>query len=85
MLYRIRTEDKNLEGIQDLADGVLDGYTILLGNGYWQGGSEKSVILEVIAEEEREDDIYWLAGAIKELNNQDAVIVERQEVQAELV
>jgi len=47
-----RRIDKNyLKKVQDWASGIFpEGYTLLKGNGYYQGTSEESLIVNVLCE-----------------------------------
>ena len=48
MLYRIYTEDKNRQIVEQILDENFPGYTIIQADGRWKGQSEKSLIIEVI-------------------------------------
>ncbi len=74
MLYRILTENKNMEQVLKLVESHLDGATVIQGRGLWMGTWENSLIIETDAEYSR---VEQLAKAIKELNKQDAVLIQR--------
>ena len=76
MLYRIMTEDKNLEGIKSLVGKYFEGFSLFTSKGFWKGIEENSLTIEVISESKIMDAIKELARAIKDLNSQDAVLVE---------
>lgn len=74
-LYRIITEDINRSKVINLASKHFQGFTLRPGGiGYWEGKPEKSITLEVITD--KPATINKLAGEIKQLNNQEAVLVE---------
>jgi len=84
MLYRILTEDKNIVGIRKLLGQYLSGATIYQGQGLWQGQWENCLIIE-------SDDLETievaklLAGAIKELNEQDAVLIQEIDCESYMI
>lgn len=87
MLYRIFTENKNRGKVTDLIKKYFADFTIFTAFGYWQGRGEDSLIIEIY----KPDHIHVgykigeLAKVIKELNNQDAVLVQEIECKANLI
>lgn len=74
MLYRILTEDKNRKQVLKLVEEKCESATVIEAKGLWRGTWENSLIIEI-------DDEYFkyietLAEAIKELNKQDAVLIQ---------
>ena len=84
-LYRIYTEDKNLDGIINLLTKVYDGYTIIHSQGYWKGLPEESIIIEIITYAVDLPTIQGIANQIKQLNSQESVLVTSQPVYSELI
>ena len=83
-LYRIFTERVNVEGIRDILDREFEGYTLLESMGFWKGVSEPSIGIEIdgtISEEK----VRSVAEAIKQLNGQDAVLIQRVPVDSVLI
>ena len=83
MYYRILTEDKNRDEIEELIAQRFDSFTILEGVGYWQGKREKCLVIEIqipyVSNSAKLTDcerIHALAHAIKRANNQKAIIVQ---------
>ena len=88
MIIRICTEDKNHERVRDLCAKRFDAFTIYHGMGAWKGRLEPSMTIEIavlaaqnplnrsLAVEEAQRDVWALAHAIKELNQQEAVLIE---------
>lgn len=76
MLYRILTENKNLAKIEKLINTYFEGYTLIKGKGYWKLQKENSLIIEIETSSD-DDKIKELAKAIKKLNKQEAVMVQR--------
>lgn len=87
MLYRLFTENKNYDQIKKLVCQHFDGATIIKAEGIWQGESEHSLIIEIeinspVAFYRR---IETLCYAIKKLNQQDKILVQRIESDSRLV
>ena len=88
MIVRICTEDKNHERVRELCAKRFDAFTIFHGMGCWKGNLEPSLTIEIavlasrnpsnrlLANEEAQRDAWALAHAIKELNQQEAVLIE---------
>ena len=75
MLYRICTEDTNRRQLTDLIDQHFDGYTLYTVEGRWKGKAEDALIIE-IASHGTFSRVKVLAEAIKELNQQEPVLIE---------
>lgn len=87
MLYRLFTENKNYEQVKKLVSDLFDGFTIIKADGIWQGESEHSLIIEIevnspVAFYRK---IESLCYAIKKLNQQDKILVQRIESDSKLV
>lgn len=72
--YCIYTENKNRELIEKILDEYLDEYSIQDQIGVWKGTKEKSLKIEILGIYQ-DDHIKYVAGLIKVLNNQQAVLV----------
>lgn len=82
--FLIYTEDVNRAKVQDLINQHFDAATLHVGSqGIWRGITENSLIIEVIGAAEHT--VQELARRIKEVNKQEAVLITREEIQAELV
>ncbi len=83
-MYRILTEYKNIEGVNNTLLGLgLLNYTLYFGKGSWNGHSEKSLIIEL-------DNITKglarrAARSIKALNKQEKVLLQEIPVTSQLV
>ncbi len=86
-VFRIYTEDLNRAGIEALVSQRFPGFTIIPANGYWEGHHEESLVIEVIApgNERSVKVVHELAESIRELNNQDSVLVTRARVDSHLI
>ena len=84
ILYRIYTEDKNRDEIEQRVSQNTVGYTVLTGTGYWKGDREACLIIEVLGGETR-DNVLQIAAWIKEHNEQDSVAVIEQEVKTYVI
>lgn len=80
MLYRIFTEDieANHDAIMEQIALRYDGFTIVKADGYWRLQPEKSLVIEIVTIDEDEK-VKNLAKAIKVVNNQEAVLVQKIE------
>lgn len=82
-MYRIVTEDKNVEGIKATLVGFDLDFTLFRGIGSWRGKEEESVAVELdrISRETAE----MVARAIKTMNDQEAVLLQEFPIKTELV
>jgi hypothetical protein len=81
MIIRICTEDKNSERVRELCAKRFDAFTIYRGMGAWKGKLEPSLTIEIAVIDEAgyykdQDNAKSLAYEIKDLNAQDAVLME---------
>ena len=80
MIFRIYTENKNLDRVIQLASNRFPGFTLFKATGVWNGVAENSVVIEIVNTGERSDRsveliVHALAEDIRVLNEQDAVLV----------
>jgi hypothetical protein len=82
-MYRIVTEDKNVEGIKAALVGFDLDFTLFRGIGSWKGKEEPSVSVELdqISRETAEN----VARRIKIMNDQEAVILQEFQIKSDLV
>ena len=74
MLYRIYTENVNhLETVKRIKSYFPGGFTLITGIGYWEGGEEHSMIIDIMTDNEKH--VYDLAWDIMKENKQKSVIV----------
>jgi len=83
MLYRIITENINKAKIIELITKYFDGFTLIEGQGYWRGKSEKTLIIEIMTT--GCISVKRLASRIKSLNNQESVLIQIIEAKDYLV
>jgi hypothetical protein len=83
MLYRIITEDKGIPKlrleIEQAVSKYFDGFTVIdSAIGFWRGDRENSVIFEISNEDSTDVSkrIHKVASLIKEINKQEAVLVQ---------
>lgn len=88
-IFRLYTEYKNIPGITKLADSYFESYTIYRADGRWQGTSEKSLVIEIIAQDGELSRmtcrVFDLARRIKKLNKQQAVWVTSNRAHGALI
>ena len=72
-LYRIYTENKNLEQIKEIVSKYFAGYTIYRASGFWEKVEEQSIIIEILTNDQSL--ILAVAKEIKSYNKQQVVLV----------
>lgn len=86
--YRIYTEDKGIAACDEVASLVsksFDGFTAYRGTGFWRGVSEHNLTIEILVDEETPGTVETLAGKIRTLLKQEAVLVTRERVGGTLI
>lgn len=88
--YRIYTEStpEYEENIERILTQVTPGFTLIPAKGYWKGIPEKTVIIEIIDNEDMPlspVDIRLVAERIRIANKQEAVLFTSHFVNEELV
>lgn len=78
--FRIYTEDKHREEISEETAACFANFTIYLVEGCYQGQSEHSLVIEIVATEASYVLVKTLAESIKHLNNQQAVCLTIQDI-----
>ena len=78
MLYRIYTETipEKSDLLTEAISKFFEGFLILKANGFWKGVKENSQVIEIVADE-CDSKIQELAGGIKEMLGQEAVLVQK--------
>lgn len=81
-LYRIYTEDKNRERIEEEVSKYFDGFTIYEAIGYWKREKEKSLVIEILRSgwDYKQGTAETLAENIRILNKQEVVLLTEQKV-----
>lgn len=82
-MYRILTERKNVDSIKRVLCGYCLDYTLLEGQGSWHGQREESLIIEL--DSASEDIAERAAQAIKNINNQEKVLLQEIAVRSQLI
>jgi hypothetical protein len=82
-MYRILTENKNVDEVWKALRVLGLDYTLYFGRGSWQGKREKSLMIEL-------DDVsrcraVKAAKVIKELNGQDAILLQHIRTNSDLL
>ena len=83
--YKIQTEDINREKILRIVRNIFSGFSVQVQLGYWDKIQENSICIIVIANREDRDAIFNIAKGIKDLNNQESVLVTEQEIRSVLI
>jgi len=84
-LYRLLTEDVNREGISREVGKYYPGYSLIPSQGYWEGAPESSLIIEISIPHEDGGRVRALAQRIRELNQQQAVLIQQFEIDQSLI
>ena len=87
MCYRVYTETKQVGKLIKLANKLFPGYTLYHATGYWKEQNEKSTIFEIIGEKNivLSDNVYRFAERIKEINNQESVLITSNEITTKFI
>ena len=80
-VYRLYTEMK--PSLPRLVKEFFTGATFFRGVGLWEDTIEKSCVIEIATDNELE--VLLLAGKIKRVNSQQAVLVTKQAVEQQLI
>jgi hypothetical protein len=78
--YRLYTEFA--PNLLELTARYFKGATLYFGTGLWEGNTESSGVIEIIATEDDLQSVVFLAGDIKHTNAQQAVLVTYARVTA---
>lgn len=78
--YRLYTEEKNTAKVLALASRLLEGFTVLHGEGYWQNTHEPALVLEVLSHHNIDSTLDTLAQEILLANDQQEVLITTQYV-----
>lgn len=76
MLYRIFTEKKKVHRTIELVSEYFSGFTCYPVTGYWKGTKEQSLCIEIVASIHQKTAINCLCEDIKQLNNQESVLMQ---------
>lgn len=90
--FMVFTEDKNREKIKEIVGVWFDGFTLLFGQGYWVGKcipqkiyKEDSLVIVIIARAQDHEKVQMIARRIKQLNNQESVMVSSFDTEMEMI
>ncbi len=81
--YRIYTEDINRDRVKRFIEKSFQSYTLFTGEGVFNGASENSLVIEIIASctPGNEDAIKEIAQRIKFSNQQQVVLITKTNTQ----
>lgn len=85
MKFEIFTENKNLISITALTVRRFPGATLVQSMGVYKGIPEEGVIITVVAPESDRSTVQSLARDIKEMNQQESVLVVETPVSYNLI
>jgi hypothetical protein len=79
--FRIYTEDKNRGDIMGTAASWFSSFTVLHGDGMWQGAEESCLVIEVLTHTDHDGfNVKQFCQWIKDYNDQKEVLVTVEEV-----
>lgn len=79
-------EPATIEEVTKAVAHFMDGATIYEARGLWKGNTERSIVVEILMEDNHDDlDIRTLALALKHRFNQECVLVTRDEIRAAFI
>ena len=84
-LYRIFTERRQALQVTLLVADQFPGFSLFEGRGYWQAQPENFLCIEIVAPEIDAPRIAHLASQIKNLNNQESVMIETLPVTVDFI
>ncbi|HEY5214951.1 MAG TPA: hypothetical protein VIJ38_18220 [Acidobacteriaceae bacterium] len=82
-MYRILTEEKNVEEVKAMLHGLGLDFTLYRARGSWHGQEENSLAIELdnISRRRAED----AARIIKSMNDQDAILLQEFSATSQLI
>jgi len=89
--YTIYTENKNLDKIEAILNDslIIEGYTIINAQGYWQGVKENALKIEILLEPcdkfNYTNIIKTICKKIKVVNKQEAVLLTIEKIKSCLI
>lgn len=78
-MFRICTENVNQNTIIEIVGKKFESFNIISGVGFWKGQQENSLTIEIVGDDIKIEDINAIAMEIKNVNKQDAVLVQKIE------
>lgn len=83
--FTIYTERVNVSAIRAEVGVYFDSFTTEDITGHWRGYDEPSLRIELISDVSKASEVYTIAANIKELNQQDSVLVVQENVIARTI
>jgi hypothetical protein len=83
--FRIYTENVNYQDTIALVTKKFPNFTVYKGEGYFDGQSERALVIEIICGFGQQEDVLDLAWDIKKQNKQEQVLVTCRSVACEEV
>lgn len=76
-VFRIQTEDVSRNILIRIVRKSFNDFTLIPATGFWKGVKERSLTIEIVGYPDDFSRIKLLAAKIREVNNQQAVLVSR--------
>ncbi len=86
-IYTIRTEwsEEYQKQAEEIVGNRFESFNIVRGTGYWRGIREESMTIEIIGRADQRESVDAAAYFIALENDQEAVFVTMQQIEAKLV
>jgi len=75
----------NRDKVEAIVSSCVEGFTILEATGYWKGQREASLVIEIAGGNKVHFVVQAIASRIKQVNKQEAVLVQSFDVDSELI
>jgi hypothetical protein len=85
MRYRVYTEDVNREAILEIVGKYFQGFNVSEAVGYYKGGQERALVIEVLAPLSRANVVRFISKVIAQTNKQECLLVTTEPINAEFV
>jgi len=85
MRYQLYTEDVNRDQTICHVSRYMRGFNVTQATGYYNGGREPALVIEILAPDTQANVIRFLAKTIGQRNNQECVLVTSEAIRAEFV
>lgn len=83
--YTIHTEAVNLASIKEQLNKYFEGYTLMIADGAYKGQADKALKIEVLNSENIDPLVKGFCQKIRDINNQECVLLVKELVQADFI
>jgi len=83
MIYRIMTED--IKGTDKIASRYFQGFSVRQQTGYWNGLKEKSICIEIVADQSEEPKVMELCAQLKKKNAPESALMQKLDYKTDFI